>query len=47
LGDPRHGAAVPLLWVGLVASCVCGVMVAGSAVLVGVCVRCVVRPAKM
>ncbi len=49
LGDTRHDACVPLWWVGpLVASCVClrarvcvcDGMVAGSATLVGMCVRC-------
>jgi hypothetical protein len=46
LGDTRHDADVVLRWVGLVASCVsaraclCGVMVAGSAALVGMCARC-------
>ncbi len=51
LGDTRHDADVPLCWVGLVASCVClcahvrGVMVAGSAALVGMCAAVRVGPA--
>jgi hypothetical protein len=53
LGDTRHDADVPLWWVGLVASCVylCarvrGVMVSGSAALVGMCAAVRVGPAKM
>ncbi len=46
LGYMRHDADVQLWWVGLVVSCwylracVCGVMVAGSVALVGMCVSC-------
>ncbi len=41
-GDSRHNADVPLWCVGFVAFvCVRGVMVVGSAVPVGMCVRCV------
>jgi hypothetical protein len=53
LGYTRHDADVPLWWVGLVASCVSlcarvgGVMVAGSAALVGMCAAVRVGPAKM
>ncbi len=53
LGDKRHDADMPLWWVGLVASCVylCarvrGVMVSGSAALVGMCAALRVGPAKM
>ncbi len=53
LGDTCHDAAVPLCWVGRVASRVflharvfCGVMVSGSAALVGMCAVVRVGPAK-
>jgi hypothetical protein len=53
LGDTRHDADVLLWWMGLVASCLClcarvrGVMVFGSAALVGMCGAVRVEPAKM
>jgi hypothetical protein len=52
-GGMRHDADVSLCWVGLVVSCVClcarvrGVIVSGSAALVGMCAAVRVGPANM